>query len=228
MINMIKLESDDIKLLIKARIEFDKRLRENPIEKDARGNRGAYVSLESLQEKTGAIMSPLGLCMEQTTLPSNGKEYLITTLRHESGQFIRSIGYLYKEEEEMDGELAKLCGAIMTYKQRYQWRAILCIGRGSEDIEDVDTAKNSYKSTQSTIKNSSKILNTQEKTLASFNKITQDQAKAILSLTEQHGGLQDALCKSLKVDSIYNILAKDYVVAYDTAHKMLKLLNNSL
>lgn len=143
MISTLKLESDDLKELIKARLAFAKELMEHPIGKDTTGNRGDYISLEGLQDGTNAIMNPLGLYIEQTTDCENGKEYLITTLYHTSGQYKRSIGYLFKEEDEMDGELAKICGSIMTYKQRYQWRSILGIGRGSEDVEDMDTSKDS-------------------------------------------------------------------------------------
>jgi hypothetical protein len=133
---MIQLESSELTNLIKARISFNNLLLESPIGKDAKGNRGSYLSLEALQEATIHLMSQVGLYIEQTTMCSDGKEYLVTTLRHTSGEYVRSVGYLYKEEESMDGELAKLCGAMMTYKQRYQWRSILNVGRGSEDIED--------------------------------------------------------------------------------------------
>lgn len=141
MISTLKLESDDLKELIKARIAFNIELLAHPIEKDAEGNRGPYLSLEGLQNGTNVLMNPLGLYIDQTTDSENGKEYLITTLHHTSGQFKRSVGYLFREEENMTGELAKTCGGIMTYKQRYQWRSILGIGRGSEDIEDIDTSE---------------------------------------------------------------------------------------
>ena len=138
----IKLESDDLKELIKARIEFNKAVAINPIEKDASSNRGDYLSLETLQEKTNAIMNPLGLYIDQTTICDNGSEYLITTLNHTSGQFRRSVGWLFKEENEMTTDLAKEFGGIMTYKQRYQWRSMLGIGRGSQDAETMDSKRN--------------------------------------------------------------------------------------
>lgn len=134
---MIKLESDELQELIKARIAFNALLLESPIGKDAKSNRGAYLSLEALQEATIAMMNKVGLYIEQTTDCENDKEYLITTLRHISGQFTRSVGYLYEEQKNMDAIKAQECGKIMTYKQRYQWRSILNIGRGSEDAEDV-------------------------------------------------------------------------------------------
>jgi hypothetical protein len=144
-IQNLRIESDELSELIKARIEFDKQLLNKPIGKDAKGNRGAYMSLENLQEQTIALMAPLGLTIKQTTIVDNGNEYLVTTLRHQSGQFERSIAYLFKHEPQMDGEMAKLAGSLMTYTQRYQWRSLLGIGRGSEDIEDTDTSNdNNY------------------------------------------------------------------------------------
>lgn len=133
----IPLESIETKEIIKARISFNNALINSPIVKDAKSNRGSYVSLEALQEGTINLMNKEGLEIEQVTVTDNGKEYLVTTLRHISGQFIRSIGYLFEEVANMDAMKAQECGKIMTYKQRYQWRAILNVGRGAEDAEDV-------------------------------------------------------------------------------------------
>jgi hypothetical protein len=148
-IMQLKMESDELQELIKARLQFNKLLLESPIGKDAQGNRGSYLSLEALQEATIQLMNQVGLFIEQTTLCDNGKEYLVSTLRHSSGQYTRSIGYLYKEEDAMDCEFAKLCGAMMTYKQRYQWRSILNVGRGSEDVENEPSHSNTVTKQQS-------------------------------------------------------------------------------
>lgn len=149
MINNIRLESDELKDLIKARIQFNDKLLESPIGKDAKSNRGAYLSLEALQEATIYIMNQVGLYIEQTSVCENGKEYLVTTLRHVSGQFTRSVGYLFEEQANMDAMKAQECGKIMTYKQRYQWRSILNVGRGSEDAEDVAPKSNTISKQQS-------------------------------------------------------------------------------
>lgn len=142
-------ESAELQELIKARIAFNERLLESPIGKDAKSNRGSYLSLEALQEATIHIMNQVGLYVEQTSVCENGKEYLVTTLRHISGQYTRSVGYLYEEQANMDAMKAQECGKIMTYKQRYQWRSILNVGRGSEDAEDVMTKSNTITKQQS-------------------------------------------------------------------------------
>jgi hypothetical protein len=134
-INRIPLQSEKLDKLIEARIQFDKLIASNPIAKDAKGNRGSYTSIEALQEGTIPLLNEVGLTMKQTTIVSGENEYLVTTLRHRSDQFETSVAYLYKHEPQMDGDLAKVCGAIMTYIQRYQWRSMLCLGRGSADIE---------------------------------------------------------------------------------------------
>lgn len=143
------MESADLAELIKARIAFNERLLESPIGKDAKSNRGAYLSLEALQESTIHIMNQVGLYIEQTTTCYNGREYLVTTLRHISGQYTRSVGYLFEEPTNMDALKAQECGKIMTYKQRYQWRSILNVGRGSEDAEDVMPKSNTISKQQS-------------------------------------------------------------------------------
>jgi GTP cyclohydrolase FolE2 len=132
----IKLESDSTAELTKARIAFNIELMKSSISKDAKSNRGSYLSLEALQEATIHIMNQVGLYIEQVTFCDNNKEYLLTTLRHISGEWARSVGYLYEEPAGMDAMKAQECGKIMTYKQRYQWRSILNVGRGSEDAED--------------------------------------------------------------------------------------------
>jgi hypothetical protein len=135
MINNLKIQSDDIVELTKARIEFNILMESEELAKDAKGGRGNYVTIEALQDATKPLLSKVGLSMEQSTLPSNGSEYLITTLYHKSGQFSRSVGFLYKEVDNMTADDAQEYGKIMTYKQRYQWRSMLCLGRGSEDAE---------------------------------------------------------------------------------------------
>lgn len=204
MISNLKLESDDLKELIKARLEFDKLIQNNPIGKDAKGNRGEYLSLEGLQEATIAIMEPLGLTIKQTTDCENGKEYLITTLRHRSGQYERSVGYLFKEEDNMDGELAKLCGAIMTYKQRYQWRSILGVGRGSEDVENMDTSRQAKQYTppvkQTTI----------AKPLDSKAPLSLQHQKEVLTVLKSSPAAIAELCVACDVDKLGSILDSNY------------------
>lgn len=219
MINDIKLESDQLDLLIKARIEFDKRILDNPISKDAKGNRGAYVSLEYLQEQTIAVMAPLGLTIKQTTIVEDGNEYLVTTLRHESGQYERSIAYLFKHEPVMDGELAKLTGSMMTYMQRYQWRTILSIGRGSEDIEDVDTSRQKVYQKPYQPKVEPAV---QQKSML---KISKEQKNNILTLTNRHDGLLEALCKTMGIATIDDLEQQNYKIALNTADKMVNMLD---
>ena len=145
----VQLESNELQELIKARIAFNVMLMESPIGKDAKSNRGAYVSLEALQEATIHLMNQVGLYIEQVTICGDGKEYLVTMLRHVSGQYTRSIGYLYEEQGNMDALKAQEYGKLMTYKQRYQWRSILNVGRGSEDAEDVTPKANTITKQQS-------------------------------------------------------------------------------
>ena len=185
MLNNLKLESDELNELIAARIEFDKAMLLKPIEKDATGNRGAYLSLENLQEHTIAVMAPLGLSIKQTTVVDNGNEYLVTTLRHKSGQYERSVAYLFKHEPEMDGELAKLAGSMMTYTQRYQWRSMLCVGRGQDDIE---SSKGSYNKQAS-----------QQKVTSSGPKMSLAHQAEILKIIKGDTEAVQELCRVLDV-----------------------------
>ena len=215
MINNLQLESTELDKLIKARIAFDNEMLNNPIGKDATGNRGAYMSLENLQESTINIMIPLGLTMKQTTIVDNGNEYLVTTLRHESGQFERSIGYLFKHEPEMDDELIKLTGRLMTYMQRYQWRSMLCIGRGSEDSETVDSSKKQSYQPKPFVA---------QKPVEKPTPISLDQKNAILTIVNRHKGLEQALFKALKIGSLSDLATQDYPVALTTAERMAAFL----
>jgi hypothetical protein len=211
MITTLKLESDNLNELIKARIAFNKLLLETSIDKDAKSNRGSYLSLEALQEATISLMDKVGLYIEQTTACDNGKEYLITTLRHTSEQYTRSIGYLFKEEDVMDATLAQEFGKIMTYKQRYQWRSILNIGRGSEDAENSNFSRN----------------NQYTKPVLS-SKISYAQENAILDIVKKHNGLKEALLKGLKIGALSDLKPQDYDTALDTAKKMASIMESQI
>ena len=216
MINNLKLESDELKDIIKARIAFNKLLLETSIDKDAKSNRGSYLSLEALQEATIALMDRVGLYIEQTTVCNNGKEYLITTLRHTSGQFTRSIGYLFKEEDIMDAAIAQEFGKITTYKQRYQWRSILNIGRGSEDAENSNFSRNTL---------AKPVQSVQQPVLQkSIVKISKEQIGNILTLTQRYPGLTEALCKTMKVAKLEDLDIQLYKTALETADKMSMLM----
>lgn len=184
MINL-KLQSDELIELTKARIKFNILMESEELIKDTKGGRGKYVTIEQLQDATKPLLSQVGLTMEQTSICDNNAEYLVTTLYHESGQFVRSVGYLYKEVEGMDAEMAQEYGKIMTYKQRYQWRSLLCLGRGSEDAESKTVENKNYEQKEGCISKS--------------------QSYELYSLMKDHKDIQSQVFDFYKINNTINL-----------------------
>jgi hypothetical protein len=174
-------------------------------------------------------MIPLGLMIDQTTVCENESEYLITTLTHiSSGQFKNSVGWLFKEQNEMCGKIAEDLGGVLTYKQRYQWRLILGIGRGAEDAQSIkknskdNTAYNNtpYKQTskpvqQTTVKTVSQpVRNPGTMSLVHQNelmKILKDDVEAI-----------ESLCDIMNVNKFSDIDDTSYEVVKKASEKLAK------
>jgi hypothetical protein len=129
------MESNNTQELVKARIEFNKLILEESFIKDSQGQRSEFTSLEQIQTVTTKCMNQCGLFIDQHLDSENGNIYLITTLSHISDQYKRSKVFLYKEEWLTDMQKHTLMAGIKTYQQRYEWRALLGIGRGQEDGE---------------------------------------------------------------------------------------------
>ncbi len=124
---MIKSESIAklIPALIKAKAKFA------PAVKNKKNDffKSKYVPLDMVIEVTESALSSEGLAVVQTTLAGPEQEsVLITSLIHESGEFIEGHYFLKSVKDDPQGH-----GSAMTYGRRYCLMAILGIAPEDDD-----------------------------------------------------------------------------------------------
>jgi hypothetical protein len=117
-----------MKLISKALVEFQTKLK--PISKDAENPffKSDYLSLSGILEQVIPLLSSVGISMTQPMRVDAEKTILITDLTHESGEKITSEIILpyHADPQKM--------GSLITYYKRYQLQAIL--GVSSKDDDD--------------------------------------------------------------------------------------------
>lgn len=121
-------QTEIIKALVKAQEKFP------IIKKNRTGQKGNikhnYADLATIVENTRPICAEFGLCHTFTIKGTEGKQDLVTTLYHESGQTIESIYPLGNIGSMSD----KDAGIRISYAKRYSLKAIL----GVEEEENPD------------------------------------------------------------------------------------------
>jgi hypothetical protein len=90
--------------------------------------RSSYATLASIFQATRKPLTDNGLCVVQTMLPDNT---LVTTLVHESGQWLRSYFKLSPAQNTPQG-----VGSALTYGRRYSLAAIVGISQDDDDAEE--------------------------------------------------------------------------------------------
>lgn len=117
-------------------------------EKDAKNPffKSSYASLTSVW---GAARGPLtknGLCVIQTTTIDQGVMWLMTTLAHTSGQWIRGA-YLLNPTKSDPQSL----GACISYARRYALSSIVGITQEDDDAESAMDRQKTYAAPQKTM-----------------------------------------------------------------------------
>jgi hypothetical protein len=88
----------------------------------------SYATLDSIWQAIRKPLSEHGLCVVQSILPDNT---LVTTLLHESGQWMRSYLKLNPVRNDPQG-----IGSALTYGRRYSLAAIVGICQADDDGDD--------------------------------------------------------------------------------------------
>ncbi len=108
--------------------------------KDKEGYGYTYVTLSKVIHKTFPILSGLGLAVIQTIDILDGKDVLVTTLAHESGEFITShypldrVGIVGRDGKKKTN-VAQEFGSGIAYARRYALCAILGLATDDDDAE---------------------------------------------------------------------------------------------
>lgn len=113
-----------VKALIKAKSEFSKveKQRENPFYKSK------YADLGTIDEAVTPALHKNGLAVIQTTAISGIQPVLVTTLAHESGQFITGEYPLNPVKND-----PQALGSATTYARRYSLSAMLTVVADDDD-----------------------------------------------------------------------------------------------
>lgn len=87
-----------------------------------------YLTLPQLRKDTRELLANNDLAVFQTTAPMDGQFFLVTTLSHKSGEWLR--GYYILVADMKDPQ--KL-GSVMSYAKRYAMAAILGVVADEDD-----------------------------------------------------------------------------------------------
>jgi hypothetical protein len=102
-----------------------------PIHKDAKGQHSKYATIQSVLAAITPTLTECGLAVTQTfSTDIQGRQLLITTLRHVSGQTITSSVPLVAEGGR---NALHAWGGAVTYQRRYALLAMLNLAAGIDD-----------------------------------------------------------------------------------------------
>lgn len=131
----MRMQSEDITELAKAMAKANLELSNVKRDKDNPYFKSRYSDLSTVYDSCRKILASNGVCVIQTTLYHNNEIVLVSTLMHESGQWIKGVYPLKPIKTDPQGY-----GSAMTYARRYSLLAI--VGIASEDEDDDGNAAN--------------------------------------------------------------------------------------
>lgn len=131
-VNNLELQSQEISDLAKALVKAQGAM--TSAQKDGSNPhfKSSYATLDSIWQAIRKPLSEHGLCVVQSLLPDNT---LVTTLLHESGQWVRSYQRLNPVQNSPQG-----IGSALTYGRRYSLAAIVGICQADDDGEEGSAA----------------------------------------------------------------------------------------
>lgn len=123
---MVHNQSEDISSLSEALSKFQGELQS--ASKDSKNPffNSDYATLTSVWDSIREPLAKHGLAVTQTSDVIDGKDVLVTTLTHKSGQWIRGLKTLNPSKQDPQGE-----GSVITYMRRYMLAAI--VGQTQKD-----------------------------------------------------------------------------------------------
>lgn len=140
-----------------------------------------------------------GLSITSSVIQAGGINFLVCTLCHNSGQWMRSYMPLITAKGDMQG-----LAASITYSRRYSMMALCNIA--CEDDDGNVASGNVDRSTGEVKPTSKEILPVVKETLTTLQK---DKISAFVDAIDDEDYLEK-LCKFLNVKTILEISAKDY------------------
>lgn len=121
-------QSESIAELAKAVCKVQSELK--PVSKDAVNPffQSKYADLSAISQAVLPLLSTNGLCVMQTTEKDTDGVTLVTTLAHESGQWIKGRLFMKPVKNDPQG-----VGSCLTYQRRYALAAIVGLAAADDD-----------------------------------------------------------------------------------------------
>lgn len=126
--------------------------------------KSSYADLNAIREATIPVLNTHGITVLQPMTVVDGKQYVETTLLHDTGEYLTSLTEIVAAKAN-DPQSA---GSAQTYARRYGLQAFLCVG--AED-DDGEKAMGRSVSKRDTPKQEAKLTDNEKKNL-------EEQAKA--------------------------------------------------
>lgn len=89
-----------------------------------------YADFASVWDAVRDSLSKYKLAVSQHIIPVGEKHYVVTVLRHESGQFLSSYYPIISQKPDAQG-----FGSGTTYSKRYSLQTLLCVASDDDDAE---------------------------------------------------------------------------------------------
>ncbi len=140
-------------------------------------HKSKYASLNTVLEECHEVLHANKLCAVQQTITSEGGCELVTTLYHDSGEFIRSTLPLIMDKLTSQGQ-----GSAMTYARRYSMLLACGVFQGKDDDGNAASGKEETKT----------------ETKPNLPIISSEQYKLLTSLLKGEDNLLDTVTKILK------------------------------
>ncbi len=126
---MRELQSPEIKDLVSALVKAQANVRHAFLDAENPHFRSDYATLESVIDAVKPAFLAQGLVIvQQPMVELSGENILITTVAHESGQWMRSFTQILNEKKSCQS-----MGSGITYARRYALAAIANIGQTDDD-----------------------------------------------------------------------------------------------
>jgi hypothetical protein len=105
-----------------------------------------YADLAACWDACRAALSKHGLCVMQPTIDKDGQVYVVTTLAHSSGQWIRGWLPVKTKDDSAQGQ-----GSGLTYARRYALAGMVGLAQIDDDAEAAQGRKASVADTGDTL-----------------------------------------------------------------------------
>lgn len=90
-----------------------------------------FADLNAIREVTIPVLNENGISVLQPTISIDNKQFVQTTLLHESGEYIASLTEIVSAKQNDP----QAYGSAVSYARRYGLQALMCVGAEDDDGE---------------------------------------------------------------------------------------------